>query len=173
MAYSYEYFKENIKEYLEKEYKEEDTVLDVGAGSGTYYNLLKDYFKNIDAVEVFNPNISKFKLKEKYREVFNADIRDFRYPKFRYDIVIFGDVIEHLTVEEAEKVLMYAYERCKEMIVAVPYCYEQGIVDGNIYEVHKQSDLTPANMLERYPYLELLYGNSKYGYYIKKKGEES
>lgn len=169
MATSFGYFKESIKEYLEKNYKRGTRILDVGAGSGTYYELLKDYFEDIEAVEVFKPNIENYQLESKYKKVYNVNIKDFRYPKFRYDIIIFGDIIEHLEVEEAEKVLMYAYERCKEMIVAVPYCYKQGIEEGNVYEIHKQDDLTPANMLERYPYLELLYGNSEYGYYIKRK----
>ena len=167
MAYSYEYFKENIKEYLEKNYDKGSSILDVGAGSGTYYNLLHDYFRNIDGVEVFKPNIENYELEKKYRKVYNEDIKDFRYDY--YDIIIFGDIIEHLEVEEADKVLRYALERCKEIVVALPYCYKQGIEGGNVYEIHKQDDLTPSLVLERYSYLELLYGNSKYGYYIKRK----
>lgn len=171
MATSFSYFKENIRDYLKREYKSKDSILDVGCGKGTYYDLLHDYFKNIEGVEVYKPNIENYHLEEKYSKVHNVDIKDFRYPKFKYDIIIFGDVIEHLEVEEAERVLMYAYERSKEMVVAVPYCYKQGIEYGNVYEIHKQDDLTPVLMQERYPYLELLYGNSEYGYYIKRKGE--
>lgn len=167
MAGSFEYFKKDIKEYLEKRFKNNARILDVGAGSGTYSNLLGDYFKDIEAVEVFKPNIKNYQLEKKYKKVYNVDIRDFRYKK--YDIIIFGDIIEHLEEEEAFKVLMYAYERCEEMIVALPYMYEQGIEEDNVYEIHKQADLTPANVLERYPMLELLYGNSFYGYYIKRK----
>lgn len=170
MAKSYEYFKKEIGEYLKSRYKEENTVLDVGAGEGTYYNLLGDYFTNIDAVEVFKPNIEEYELKKKYRKVYCANILDFEYEY--YDIIIFGDVLEHLEVEEAKKVLEYALARCKEVLVAVPYRYKQGIEYGNVYEIHKQEDLTKENMLERYPYLELLYSNDMYGYYIKKKGVE-
>ena len=168
MARSYEYFKEDIRDYLEKNYKKSARILDVGAGEGTYYNLLHDYFNNIEGVEVFKPNIDNYKLENKYKKVYNIDIKDFIYPH-RYDIVIFGDIIEHLEVEEAQKVLEYAKDMCTEMIVAVPYQYEQGIEEDNIYEIHKQPDLTPINMLERYPMLELLYGNNVYGYYIKRK----
>ena len=165
MATSYKYYKKNVKKYLQSKFTENATILDVGAGCGTYYNLLHDYFKTIHAVEVFKPNIDDYNLNDKYEAVFNIDIKDFEYGF--YAIIIFGDVIEHLTVEEAQKVLKYAYDRCDEMIVAVPYEMEQGIAEDNVYEIHKQPDLTPENVLERYPMLKLLYKNSKYGYYVK------
>ena len=170
MAASFEYYKKEVASYLIDRFHSKCSVLDVGAGSGTYYNLLGDYFTKMDAVEIFRPNIEKYRLKEKYRNVYNNDIRDFKY-EF-YDIIIFGDVLEHLEVKEAQKVLKYALKRCREVIVAVPYCYEQGIEEGNVYEIHKQADLTPKNMQERYPELELLYGNEDYGYYIKKKNTD-
>lgn len=165
MAYSYDYFKQDIREYLLNKFDPSAKVLDVGAGCGTYYNLLNDYFKRIDAVEVFRPNIDNYDLKSKYRKVFNANIKDFKYEN--YDIVIFGDIIEHLEVNEAQKVLEYAYNHSKEMIVAVPYELEQGIEEDNIYEIHKQPDLTQKNMKERYPMLKEFIKNDVYGYYIK------
>lgn len=169
MARSFEYFKKEIKEYLEKRFKNNARILDVGAGSGTYYDLLHEYFKIIDGVEVFKPNIDNYGLESKYNRVYNIDIKDFKYDF--YDIIIFGDVIEHLEIKEAQEVLKYAYSRCREVVVAVPYMYKQGIEEDNVYEIHKQDDLTIENMAERYPMLELLYGNSYYGYYIKRKKE--
>ena len=169
MATSFSYFKEDIRDYLERNYKRNSKILDVGAGSGTYFELLHEYFKDIEGVEIFRPNIEKYELENKYKKVYNVDIRDFKYDF--YDIIIFGDIIEHLEIEDAKEVLKYALGRCKEAIVAVPYCYKQGIEYDNVYEIHKQDDLTPANMQERYPELELLYGNSEYGYYIRRKEE--
>lgn len=166
MARSYEYYKEDVRNYLIDNFKKDIRILDVGAGEGTYYDLLHQYFNNIDGVEIFRPNIENYHLEDKYSNVYNVDICDFKYEY--YDVIIFGDVIEHLEIKEAQKVLKYAYNRCKEMIVAVPYCYEQGIEEDNVYEIHKQADLTKENMLERYPELELLYGNEIYGYYRKK-----
>ena len=165
MATSYPLYKQDIKEYLEDKFPRKATILDVGAGSGTYYNLLHDIFDNIDAVEVFYPNVERYNLLDKYRHVTVGDIKDCKYDF--YDIIIFGDVIEHLDVEDAQRVLTYALPRCKELIVAVPYLYPQDEVEGNIYEIHKQPDLTPAIMSERYPYLTLLVGDERYGYYIK------
>ncbi len=166
MATSYGYFKEEVSKYLKDKFNPNSTILDVGAGEGTYHRYLSDYFKNIDAVEVFKPNIINFGLENKYKRVYNANIIDFKYD--RYNIIIFGDIIEHLEVNEAKKVLEYASDRCDEMIVAVPYMNKQGIEEDNIYEIHRQDDLTPKNVLERYPMLKLLYKNDKYGYYIKK-----
>lgn len=170
MATSYKFYKNEVAEYLKSKFSQNATILDVGAGCGTYYNLLHDYFKNMDAVEVFRPNIDRWKLESKYREVYEINIKDFKYPK--YDIIIFGDIIEHLKVKEAQKVLKYAYNHCIEMIVAVPYELEQDEVAGNKYEIHKQPDLTPKNMLERYPMLKLLYANEEYGYYVKEDAYE-
>ena len=170
MATSYKFYKKNIKKYLEEKFDENATILDVGAGCGTYYNLLHDYFNTMDAVEVFKPNIKEYYLENKYRYVYNCDIKDFEYPY--YDIIIFGDIIEHLGVNEAQEVLKYAYTRCKEMIIAVPYLCEQGECEGNVYEIHKQPDLTKENVLERYPMLKLLYANNLYGYYVKDESYE-
>lgn len=166
MARSYEYYKKEVAEYLKSRFNQDATVLDVGAGEGTYHGLIGDYFKNMDAVEVFKPNIDNFGLENKYKKVYNANICGFKYDF--YDIIIFGDIIEHLDVTGAQQVLKYAYDRCDEMVVAVPYQLKQGIEEDNVYEIHIQDDLTPEIMEERYPFLKLLYGNEKYGYYIKK-----
>lgn len=164
-ATSYPFFKEDIKEYLQNKFDKDARILDVGAGSATYYYLLNDYFKNMDAVEVYMPNIEHYELEKKYNKVYNTNICDLEYSN--YDVIIFGDIIEHLSIEDAQNVLKYAFERCEEMIVAVPYMCEQGEYGGNVYEIHKQDDLTKENMLERYPMLKLLYADDIYGYYVK------
>lgn len=164
-AGSYGFFKPEIKQWIAEHFVPESSILDVGAGSGTYYDLLHDAYSNIDAVEIYLPNIAEWRLDEKYRTVYNDNIVDFEYDY--YDLIIFGDVLEHLSVEDAQKVLNIAYSKCNNFIVAVPYCYPQD-ANENLWEKHIQDDLTKENVLERYPMLQLLYGNDKYGYYIKK-----
>lgn len=165
-AFSYQTFKEDIKNWVIKNFKPDSTILDVGAGSGTYSKLLGKFFPNIDAVEIYRPNITDYNLFSLYRFVSNRSIVGLEYPF--YDLIIFGDVIEHLSVEDAQKVLEYASERCHNLIVAVPYSYKQ---DGNEneHEHHIQSDLTQENVLERYPMLKPLFIDKRYGYYIKKQ----
>ena len=167
MATSYAIYKKEITDYLKELFTKKASILDVGAGEGTYLPFLQDYFTNIEAVEVFKPNIDNFNLEERYKKVYNIDIRYFEYDY--YDIIIFGDIIEHLDVKDAQKVLKYAYNRCKFMIVAVPYLSPQGIEEDNVYEIHNQSDLTDEIMKQRYPYLKCIFKNYQYGYYIKEE----
>lgn len=170
MATSHAIYKREITDYLKRNFDRNVKILDVGAGEGTYLPFLQDYFTNIEAVEVFKPNIDNFDLENRYSKVYNVDIKDFKYDY--YDIIIFGDVIEHLEVNEAKEVLIYALNRCKEMIVAVPYLNPQGIEENNIYEIHKQDDLTDEIMKERYPYLKNVFKTDYYGYYIKEENYE-
>ena len=116
-------------------------------------------------VEAFAPNIFKNHLQTRYNRVYKADIRELEYEP--YDLIIFGDVLEHMSVEEAQKVLEYAWPRCRDLIVAVPYMHDQGEKYGNPYEVHIQNDLTHERVLERYPRLVPLFITDNYGYYTK------
>ena len=170
MAYSYSYYKNIIKDYLIKQFDKDATILDVGPGCGTYYDLLNDYFTTFDGVEAFAPNIDRYDLRNKYRNVYNKDIKDFEFDY--YDIIIIGDVLEHLSIEDAQKVIKYCENRCKQLIVAVPYTMPQDAIEDNIYKIHKQDDLTIENMKERYPSLKLLIHNSDYGYYVKKDNKD-
>lgn len=137
------------------------TCLDVGACDGVWHRFLGEYL-TMDAVEVFEPNIKNL---TGYRTVYNMDIDDLKYDW--YDLIIFGDVIEHMEVEKAQRVLRYAYMRCKDMVIAVPFLYKQGAIYGNKWEMHIQDDLTKELFDERYKGFELLFDYGNYGYYHK------
>ena len=165
-ASSYNENKERVRDWIFDNFDEKSTILDVGAGNGNYSTLLGGRYKNIDAVEIYKPNIIDYDLLSKYRSVACQNIVGFEYKP--YDLIIFGDVIEHLSVEDAKNVLNYAYFRCKNMVVAVPYCYHQE-GNENKYEEHIQDDLTHEIFMWRYPGFEPLFKSRVYGYYIKKK----
>ena len=116
--------------------------------------------------EIFTPNIEKHNLKALYRQVFNTDIKDFYYEW--YDLIIFGDVIEHMTVENAQQVIRNAWDKCEDMIIAVPYLYFQDELYGNKWEKHLQPDLTPKVFEKRYPGFEVIWANNEYAYYHKR-----
>jgi hypothetical protein len=143
------------------------TCLDVGACDGNWYNLLGDYLV-MDAVEIYQPSIDYHHLDEKYRKVYCTDIADFTYDW--YDLIIFGDVIEHMTVEKAQKALEYAKPRCHNMLIAVPFLFRQGPIYGNQWEAHLQEDLTPELFDRRYPGFDIVNRPlPNYAYYIKKE----
>lgn len=157
---SYSVGKKEVCEWIRERFSTErdDTILDVGACDGKWRKLLPDYV--MDAVEVFEPYA---KALTGYRKVYNRDIRRFRYDY--YDLIIFGDVIEHLEVKDAQKVLEYAKTRCLDMVIAVPWLYKQDEVDGNKWQKHLQDDLTPEIFEERYQGFEVLYDAGNYCYY--------
>ena len=54
------------------------------------------------------------------------------------------------------------------MIVSVPFLYEQDMIDGNPYQIHKQADLTPELFDKRYPGFDILCrAREDYCYYHK------
>lgn len=162
---SYQYGKKEIARWLKTQFPKGSTCLDVGACDGTWYELLKDHFE-MDAVEIFEPYIEQHNLTEKYSHVFNCDIADFEHEG--YDLIVFGDVIEHMPVKKAKKALDYARNRCKNMIILIPFKYIQGSMNGNNYEEHIQDDLTPEIFEQRYPGYQLLYKKgSIYACYAK------
>ena len=163
-ARSFPDFKQNIKNYIFDNFTEEAKILDVGAGSGTYAKLLDGRYKNLDAVEVYEPNIIDYGLREKYSNVFLEDIRGFEYGN--YDLIIFGDILEHISIEDAKAVLEYALNHSEQVLVAIPFLNQQR-ANINPYEEHIQEDLTAEVMETRYPELMPLFINERCGYYIK------
>lgn len=155
---SYAYGKDEVCAWIRENFPPDATVLDVGACDGLWRRLLPEY--TMDAVEAYAPNMERL---TGYRAAIHADIRFFRFDW--YDLIIFGDVIEHLTVEDAKALFEYTIPRCRDMIVAVPFLYPQGAIYGNPYEVHQQPDLTPEIFNERYPGFEPVVLFDNYCYY--------
>lgn len=162
-------------------------ILDVGACDGKYGKMLNhDY--TVDAVEVFEPNVERHNLCDIYDLVFVRDVRQFEYgciathggvdnhsyyTRCRYDLVIFGDVLEHMTEAEAIKVLDYAKEHSGAILVAVPFMWVQDAIYGNPYEKHIQDKLTHERFMELYKGFEPLVVYPNYGYYVWKYDEKS
>ena len=163
MPYSSEAFKGEVIYHILSNIKPDYKVLDVGAGAGRYGIALRDYVY-IDAVEIYDPYIEKFNLHEIYNNVYNTNILAFDFSA--YDYIIMGDVLEHIPKYEAMSIVGRIHSAGKKLLVAVPYLYEQGEYEGNIYETHHQPDLTHEIFLERYPCMNLLYKDDGYGYYI-------
>lgn len=145
MPYSADENREWITSYINTD----DVILDVGAGAGIWADLLKDTAKQIDAVEIFEPYIDRFNLKNKYSHIYLGDFRTLDIPFGKYSIIILGDVLEHFEYEDALKV----WHKARLLVGASGFVlmstpiieWPQGEVDGNIHETHltffKMNDL--------------------------------
>lgn len=145
------------------------TVLDVGAGSGTYreYFYQNNYKPSMDAVEVWEPYIKDFDLKNKYGKVYQQDIRDFK--RFKHDLVIFGDVLEHMSQEDAFEVWMRASEKCRYGVISIPIItYHQHAINDNPYEEHIKEDWDHKQVMLTFPFIEQHWLGSITGAYWAK-----
>ncbi len=156
----YDWAGHTVREYITSRVPPSASILDVGPGWGKYRHLLPEYAW-MDACEVWQPTVDDEKLEEIYRRVFVKDIYDLvkewglsPYP-IRYDLIIMGDVFEHIEREKMKELLPLLEASCVELCVVVPYGYEQGTVDDNPYQAHLQDDLDMDLMRAEYPSLSL------------------
>jgi SAM-dependent methyltransferase len=146
------------------------TVLDIGPGEGTYYHALvgADITK-LDGIEVFVPYIDIYDLRGKYNQLFIADVYYFNWDKLdSYDMIIFGDVLEHMPADQGAEVLAKAVKKAKWVVVSLPiYGYPQGPACGNVFETHVEqySNDSILEVLKDYNVVEQMQG-SVVGVYI-------
>lgn len=170
MPGSYRYFDPQALSWLNDHFSPSSILLDVGPGQGKWGRYMQGSC-TMDAVEPFYPYIYQFKLREVYRRVFNTTIQQFVLQENpcegqHYDLAIFGDIIEHLSVEDAQTVLGYFHQAGTKLLVQVPYLYKQGKLAPEDYEDHRQEDLTHELMSRRYPMLIPLIRDDAMGVYI-------
>lgn len=156
MPGSWPYLRNDVVRYLTNTFPASSKVLDIGAGEGTYYDLLHHHFNNIDGIEIFEPYIEKYGLKQKYKNLFLGNIIDFQFPSFDYDIIVMGDTLEHLSEHDARTVIDKYLDKVKEFLVIVPLNLPQDVVFGNVYERHLQPTLNFETMEKLYPELKIL-----------------
>lgn len=165
MPFSTPVFKKETIDHLVNKFDSSSTILDVGSGCGTYSKLLKDVFYNMDAVEIFEPYIEKYKLNELYNNVWNENILTFDFDY--YNIILMGDVLEHISEEEGIELIKKLYLKCDELVIAIPFNSIQGEWGGNIYETHLQPNITHESFLKKYDGFKSLEYRDDYGVYVK------
>lgn len=148
-----------VREYVNQRFPDRHArILDIGAGWGTYYNLLGDRH-DLDAIEVFEQYIEEACLRHKYKHVFCQNALGWKLPEGQplYDLTIHGDGLEHFNIADAQKLVRNMRHNASENLFIIPYEYPQDAIRGNVYEIHLQPDLTPQIMHERYPTLYPLF----------------
>lgn len=158
-------FRDFISNYM-RHLKPDAQILDIGAGAGTYADLLPA-FANMDAIEIYRPYIKQYELEKKYRHVYVGDACQLidTLPH-DYWVVILGAVLEHLPLSHAQRLVESAIQKAALCIfVTVPFETKQGPVGGNIWETHIQDEITPDYMAAHFPILEPVMINERRGLY--------
>ncbi len=126
-------------------------ILDIGVGFGKWGFLIRDTFEvmiaqNFDRKDwkIYLTGIEPFKKcitsiqKEVYNEIIQKDVFDAMAQLGDYDLIIMGDVIEHIEKERAHHLLEKLLEHSNNIIISTPLGFlSQGAWAGNEKEVHK------------------------------------
>lgn len=131
-------------------------VLDIGCGAGTYRKLLNKHSlllaSHWTGVEVWEPYIKEFNLESLYDLVINKNILDIDFEKDqKFDLVIMGDVLEHVTKEEAILLVDRIMKITTAAIISIPIKhYPQDEVNGNPFERHVKDNWTDKEVIDTF-----------------------
>lgn len=139
MPYSSPIFDKSMEDILRL--LKPETLLDLGAGAGKYGRLAKKIDSSIKstAIEIEKDYVEKFNLSSIYDEVWNVSVMDLISPQYydsTFDVVIIGDIIEHLKKTDGIDLINFLIYRCSWIIIEFPYRYVQNSVDGYQSEAH-------------------------------------
>lgn len=125
-------------------------ILDVGVGFGAIGFLVRNYFEAKDhlrfskrewkirltGIEIYKNSIHTLQ-KEIYNSIIIGDVFMEAKKLGSFDLVFFGDIIEHFSKKEGHRLLSLLLPRAKYIIIATPLGYKkQGVVGKNIHEAH-------------------------------------
>lgn len=142
------------------------SVLDIGPGVGTYAKLLADLpIASMTGIEVYEPYVHTYRLREYYDEIVVADAREVEFPAA--DVVILGDVAEHMSEDDALNLWDKARTAAKQAVfLSIPVVhYPQGEIEGNPHEVHVVDDWDHERVLKTFPGIGQWWTGSEVGVY--------
>jgi phospholipid N-methyltransferase len=117
-------------------------IFEVGPGNGKYGKLVKAQFptSSIEAIEAESSYIERFSLSTIYDKVtygHGIDVMVEESEDAFWDLVILGDVLEHMPKSEGVDLLHYFVYRSRWLWLRWPIRYIQGAVDGVRAESHQ------------------------------------
>jgi predicted TPR repeat methyltransferase len=155
MPYSLPSGKTQTAEWFSNNQDSINRVLDIGAGAGTYPKLIKQehnicHTAEWVGIEAWEPYIEQFDLKILYDQVVNCDARKLDWNNLgKFDVAIAGDVLEHMTKEEAVVLVNEILENCGTLIISIPIRYmPQDDIEGNPFEIHVKPDWTHEEVVD-------------------------
>ena len=147
------------------------TVVDVGPGVGTYAKLLAGVgVAHITGIEVFAPYVDTYRLRDHYDEIVIGDVRTTPIPAC--DVVVLGDVVEHMSEDDAVDVWRAAGAAARRAVyLSIPVVhYPQDEIEGNPHEVHVVDDWDHERVLARFEGIGAWELGSEVGVYERVTG---
>jgi SAM-dependent methyltransferase len=128
------------------------SVLDIGIGFGKWGFLLREYLEigqgrynksewliKIDGIEIFEPYILDTH-RFLYDQIFIGDAQKVIDDVSNYDLIIVGDILEHLPKDEAVALIEKIIKKGKKIIINIPLgLWPQEEVFNNPHEEHISS----------------------------------
>jgi SAM-dependent methyltransferase len=126
-------------------------ILDVGCGFGKWGFLIRDTFEvmtgqnfnkedwkiDVTGIEVFPKCITSIQ-EALYDKIIRKDVFESFDELERYDLILIGDMIEHIDKDKAHELLSKLFEYSDNILVSTPLGFmSQGAWAGNEYEIHK------------------------------------
>ena len=139
-------------------------VLDVGPGVGTYAKLLAGPdVRRIIGLEVWEPYLTTYSLDRFYDELVVGDVRTTALPDV--DVVILGDVLEHMSRDDALAVWERAAVAARHAVyLSLPIVhYPQDEIEGNPFEVHVEEDWKVDSVLEAFAGIGEVWSGTEVG----------
>jgi 2-polyprenyl-3-methyl-5-hydroxy-6-metoxy-1,4-benzoquinol methylase len=132
-------------------------VLDIGTGRGTYWNKFGQTGQVLGhaewiGVEAYQPYIDAWQLTKKYNTILNEDARTLDYSKLgHFEIAFAGDVLEHMTKEEAIKLVEELKKCCDKLYISIPIIHLPQHADANPFQEHVKDDWSHEEVMESFP----------------------
>ncbi len=146
-------------------------IVDVGPGVGTYAKLLHGpAVARITGIEVYAPYVETYRLREYYDEIVLGDVREVPIPPC--DVVVLGDVVEHMSEADALAVWDEAATAARRAVyLSIPIVhYPQGEIEGNHHEVHVVDDWDHDRVIERFAGIGAFERGAEVGVYERLTG---
>ena len=127
-----------MKEILRE--RPQAVIYDLGCGRGFWGKQIKLRFQSVKliGVEVWEPYVGE--ARSGYDEIVIDDIRKFLPSAEKADIILMMDVIEHFERSEGLRLIDLSKKKADHIFISTPIVpYPQGPIDGNPYEVHRDS----------------------------------
>lgn len=146
------------------------SIVDCGCGEGAYQTLLGPNLPGArwTGIEVWKPYVAAFDLERRYDRIIVADLRDVAFGTLGpVDLAIFGDVLEHMSTEEAVRVVTAASAVAPYVMISIPIVkYPQPAINGNPYEAHVKDDWDHYEVMRTFPAITAFFIHHHIGVYV-------